>query len=590
MGIFLAFDAAPLGGYPPDALPENLIMFIAHGGWLRKYARWILAAVLVLLIPGFVALFTQTGRSDRSETDLPTVRGKRVNPVELRQARQLVRAQLLLSTGRALPQSARLDSELTQQAVMHMILLRKAEELGIHVSEEELVVQIRHLPLFLNDQKQFDPERYQRTLIFLNNYQIGESDFEQFIRGEIVLGRLQALVGSTAKVTPTEVNLTYIPLHEKAAIDLVQFDAADLKEPVTVADDEAKTFFEQSKETFRRPAQTKVRYVLFAIPDAKASIKLSDEEIAEFYERNKAKYTDAEKGPKPLDAVKDEIREELLTLRAERSAGDRATEFSVKLVQELGKPSPDFSQLAHESGVTPRETGYFTRADEVPGVKDGTEFIREAFDLNPKDRPFSDPVSGKDGFYVLEYMDSKPSEIPPFEEVKADAIKRLEHQRAFEATVKHGREALANVKQAMSSGKSFVDAARELSLKITSPEPFSISETNTNFSAATEIKQVVLGMATNSVSEFVPTEKGGLFFHLKERLAPDPAEYEKNKEQVTNQLLERNRQAIFQSWVRDVMQQEQVTFGRSSAPAPTPEPEETPPESVPAPAPEPAKS
>ena len=57
-------------------------MFIAHGEKVRKHARWILAGVLVILVPGFVALFTTTGGRERREEDLPTLRGKPVNPAE----------------------------------------------------------------------------------------------------------------------------------------------------------------------------------------------------------------------------------------------------------------------------------------------------------------------------------------------------------------------------------------------------------------------------------------------------------------------------------------------------------------------------
>lgn len=563
-------------------------MFIAHGGWLRKYARWILAAVLILLIPGFVALFTQTGSSDRRQADLPSVRGKPVNPAEFQRAQHSIRAQLLLSTGRALPRTAQFEDQLTKESVVRMVLLRKAEELGIRVSEDELVSRIRMQPLFLDERKQFDSERYRQATIFLNNYGISESDFGQIMREQIILGRLQTLIGSAAKVTPIEVELTYTPLNEKSVIDLVEFDVADLKEPVTVTDEDAKTFFQQSKEAFRKPAQAKVRYVHFSGADAKASLTLSDEEIAEFYERNKTKYTDPEKGTKPLETVKDEIREELLTLRAERRAGDRATEFSVKLVQEPGKPRPDFPALSREFGVTPKETGYFARTDVVPGLEADALFNLEAFQLDPTDRPFSDPVSGKDGYYVLEYLDSKPSEIPPFEEVKAEVVEELKHQRAYEATIKRGRETLANVKQAMSSGKSFAAVAKEHRLKIISPEPFTVSETSTNLPAAAHIKELALGMPTNSVSQFVPTEDGGLFFYLKERQPPDPAQFEKDKERVAKQILDRNREALFQAWVGDLIRQEQVTFGRSRAPVTQAEPEEAPePESVPLPAPAP---
>jgi peptidyl-prolyl cis-trans isomerase D len=570
----------------------RIVMFIAHGGWLRKYARWILAGVLALLIPSFIALFSQSGSSRRREVDLPTVRGKPVNAVEFQRVEESIRAQVLIRTGKQLSRTSQIEDQLRIEAVSRLVQLRKAKEFGIVVSDAELIRQIRSQ--FLNDSKQFDPERYRHFMILLNNYSISESQFENIMREEITLARLRTLIGSGAKVTPTEIDLTYRPLHEKVGIDLVEFDVADQKEPITITDDAAKAFFEQHQESFRKPALVKVRYVRFAIADARKSIKVTDPEIADYYERNQSKYADTNNVAKPLDSVKDEIREELLTARVEREAADRATAMTTNLVFEANAPRPDFAKVAAAFGVTPRETDYFGARDKVPGVEADLQFNQEAFALDPNERPFSDPVGGKDGYYVLEYRDSKPSVIPPFEQVKAKVIDTLKQQRALEATVKRGQDALTRVKQAVATGKSFAATCAELKLKHTSPEAFSMSD-KIDLPAAATIKQTVLGMATNSVSEFISTAKGGLFFHLKQRWPPDPAQFEKDKPQLAEQILQRNRQALFQDWLTAVIRDEQVNFGRQrSQPQPVEQPseEETIPPVEPAatPPPAPAKS
>jgi peptidyl-prolyl cis-trans isomerase D len=570
-------------------------MFIAHGAWLRKYARWILAGVLILLIPGFVALFTTTGGSRRRESDLPTLRGKPINVAEFQKARNSLMALHLMSAGKTPTRTAQFEDELTQEAVVRVVLLKKASEMSIRVGDDELIQQIRNQPMFLSENKQFDPEKYRRIIISLNTRGVSESQFEETMREEITLAHLRALIGSGAKVTPTELQLAYKPLHEKVAIELVQLDAAEQKEPITVTDDEVKTFFEQNKEAFRTPALAKVRYVFFPIADAKNSVKLTDQEIADYYERNQDRYTDTNNVAKPLDAVKAEIGEELLTARAARETADRATAMTTNLVFEADAPRPDFAKVAAQFAVTVHETSYFGVRDPVSGIEAGLQFNQEAFALDPKERPFSDPVTGKDGYYVLEYLDSKPSQIPPLEQVKDKVIDTLQQQRAHEATIRRGKDTAAQVKQALAAGKSFADACAELKLKPTSPEPFSLSD-KTDMPAALAIKQTVLSMATNTVSDFIPTETGGAFFYLKQRLPPDPALLDKDKAELTAQVLERNRQALFQDWINSVLVDEQVNFGpRRSRPQPVEQPgeeapaePETPAEPAPAPAPAPS--
>ena len=551
-------------------------MFIAHGDWVRRNVRWVLGGILLLLIPSFIALFTTSSSSARRDSDLPSVHGKPVDVPRYEKARSAVLAQYIMNSGRQPQRTPDFDDRVKQQAVLRMVMLQKASELGIRVADDELVQQVRSQPVFHNEAKQFDQNRYRQFLIFLNNFGISEPRFEEIMREEMTLRQLETQVATAAKVTPDEVTLVFTPLHEKLSVELVEFNTENYKEPVPVTAEEAKTFYDQNLESFRRPAQVKVRYARFTLSEAKKSIKPGDDEITEFYERNKMKYTDTNNVAKPLAAVRSEVEKELLSLRADRAAGDRATELTVKLVHEPGQQKPNFSKACAEFGVQPQETDYFSLADKLPGIEAGPEFARAAFALSP-DAPFSDPIAGKDAYYVLEYVDSRPSEIPPFEQVKQQAIDQVKRTRIYDATIKNGRDAYTKVKEAMTSGKSFADACAALKLKVQSPPPFTVSDEKLTLPGGGRVQQQALGMATNTVSDFIQTTAGGLFFYLKDRQPPNREEFEKDMPKYTEQLLQRNRQALVQDWVSSLVRQEQINFGRMRSPPPQPvEPEEAP--------------
>jgi peptidyl-prolyl cis-trans isomerase D len=558
-------------------------MFIAHGEWLRKYAHWILAGVLVLLVPGFVMLFSPSSNVRQQRSQLPTINDKPVNLAEFQNERATAQAELTVNRGREPGHTARLDDELKMRAVQRLILLRKAAELGIRVTDDDVVGQIRALSVLQNEQHQFDPSRYQRYIIYLNNLGVSEAQYEQIIREQLLLGQLRALVGAAAQVTPTELQLAYAPPHEETTIAYVEFNTADRKEPIAVKDDEARAFYTQNQEKFRKPAMAKVRYVYFTISDARPSVKVGDDEVAEYYERSKAKYVDDTKKTNTLADVKDEVKKDLLDLRAERLAGDRATGFSVKLVHEPGTPSPDFAEIAADSGVTPQETDFFDLHSPVSGVGTNQQFNQAAFALGP-DMPFSDPVRGKDGYYVLEYVARQPSEVPPFEQVKDKVVDVIKRQRAYEATVKQGQELDKKVKDAVAAGKSFPAVCASLGLKPRNFGPFMLMDENTNFPSASRVKEIAVGMATNAVSDFIPTATGGLFFQLTQRTPPKPEDFEKDKRQLEAQLLEENRDALFQDWANSVVREEHVDYKIKTPP---PQPQEQPAEE-PEPAPQPA--
>ena len=562
-------------------------MFIAHGERVRKYMPWILAGVLVLMLPGFLVMFGPSASLKQQRSQLPTLRGKPVDFGEFQNVRTSVLTEIVMNTGRRPTGSAQMEDEINIRTIQRVILLRKARELGIRISDEEVVRNIRSQPLLMNAQKQFDPDRYQRYVIYLNNLGVSESQFEEAMREQAELQQLRALIASAGNVTPAALDLAYAPLREQSIIDYVMLDAADHKEPFNVKDDEARAFYEQNREKFRKPALVKVRYVYFTISDASKSVTVADDEISEFYDRNKDKYVDAEKKAKPLADVKNAAKQDLVDVRADRLAGDRATGFSVKLVREPGAATnPDFTKIAAELGLTPKETDFFDVRSTVNGVDAGQQFNQAAFALSPE-VPFSDPVRGTNGYYVLEYVASKPSEIPTFEEVKDQVLSRIKQQLAFNVTVKQGQEVDAKVRTAVAAGKSFADACASLGLKVKTSEPFTHDdETSTlpfDNPVKARVKEMVLGMTTNSVSDFVVTTNGGLFFHLKQRMPPKSEKSGDAKKQLEALLLERNREELFEDWANAVVRAEQIGYKPKASPA-----EQAPPAEEPEPAAQPA--
>ena len=171
---------------------------------------------------------------------MPTIRGKPVNFAEFQSIRASVLAGIAMSKGRQPARTATFDDDLNIEAVQHLLLLHKAKELGIHVTDDEVVRQIRALPIMLNEQKQFDPNNYQRYMILLNNLDISETLFEEVIREELILGQLRSLISSAAEISPTELQLSYNMLQEQTKIDYVELNAADHKDTSDVTDEDAK--------------------------------------------------------------------------------------------------------------------------------------------------------------------------------------------------------------------------------------------------------------------------------------------------------------------------------------------------------------
>lgn len=535
-------------------------MFIAHGDKFRKNARWIMAGVLILLIPGFVALFTTTGKSDRPGSDLPTIRGKAVDVGEYQQMMNLVQAQYLVIQNRELSRTPENLDRLKQEAIVQMLMHQRETELGIRVTNAELIRQIQSLP-FLIEERQFVPERYRNFLIALNQRGVNEAMFEEVVRTQLAHVKLQELVTAAAKVTPLEVQQMYLPLHEKLTIDLIRFDVADFTGPVTVSNEDVRAFYEQRKAAFRTPAKVKVRWVAFPVAAAEKNVRLTDDEINDYYERHRPQYADTNNVTKPLADVKPEVVAELTKLRAQRAAGDRATELTVRLSRSAGTSKPDFTKVAAEFGVPVQTTDYFSANEKPEGLETTAEFAMRAFSLT-SDQPVSDPIASAstNAYYVLEFVDGKPSAIPPFEEVAEKVATQVKRLRTYEAAVRHGMGTVEQLKKLVAAGKTFAQAAAELNLKVETPAPFTVADEKADLPAASIVQQTALSMPTGATSDFIQTLNGGLVFQLRDRQPADLADFESQKAGLTQQLLQRNRQALFNDWIQALIHQEQVDF------------------------------
>ena len=186
-------------------------MFISMQGLVRKHGPLILGVILAVSV-GLGLLFTPSGSlvggGKQQRGGLPTIRGKPVSFAEFQNIRNSVLAGIAMSKGRQPVRTVAFEDDLNVEAVQHLLLLRKAKELGIRVTDDEVVQQIRALPVMLNEQKQFDPNNYQRYTIFLNNLDVSEAMFEEVVREEIILGRLRSLISSAAEIPPAELQLS----------------------------------------------------------------------------------------------------------------------------------------------------------------------------------------------------------------------------------------------------------------------------------------------------------------------------------------------------------------------------------------------
>ncbi len=131
----------------------------------------------------------------------------------------------------------------------------------------------------------------------------------------------------------------------------------------------------------------------------------------------------------PLDEVKEEVRREVIEVKAEAQARQVAEEFLNQI--RTGK---NMREVAREKGYLLTETGFFTRtAGVVPKIGPAREFMGILASLTEKNPMPKEVIRTKDGYFVVRLFAHEPADQSKFQSMKKNLEKRLSYQKQEEA-------------------------------------------------------------------------------------------------------------------------------------------------------------
>jgi len=180
-------------------------------------------------------------------------------------------------------------------------------------------------------------------------------------------------------------------------------------------------------------------------------------------------------------------------------------------------------------------------------------FTQAAFQLTA-DTPFSRPVAGPEGVYILALQANLPSEIPPLEKIQGKVTEDLKMRLATLTAQRVGTNFAHQLPIQMATGKSFgaVGFADGLTPLVLSP--FSLSSQDLpelgGHATANQVKEVALTTPIGTASGFVPTDDGGFLLYVQSRLPVDQEKMAAEMPQFTEELRQRRSEQSFNDWVQ----------------------------------------
>ena len=293
--------------------------------------------------------------------------------------------------------------------------------------------------------------------------------------------------------------------------------------------------------------------------DFEKDIKITDEDVQKYYDAHKAELKTEEKRKVEFITLALSEEQKKLTGKERIEALQKLSDRANDLTQALLERGADFEAVAAKFQLTVQQTGEFAAAAPDPKLNVDPQLGVVVFKLSPQE-PNSDPIQVADGFYILHLtgvVEARPLSI---EEAKPKIAEAIKNSRARELTSTKGAEIVHQLREAKKSGQPLDAAIQKSGAKIEKMPAFSLLE-ETPPSGENEakkespelmgIKDAVVYMNPGDISDFFPSEEGGLIAILEKRETPATANNTEKKAAFENRLLNNKRQIVFYEWLRD---------------------------------------
>jgi peptidyl-prolyl cis-trans isomerase D len=402
-----------------------------------KYLSWILWVVVGLFIffiwADFGTLNRRGGGGGSAPNVAATVGDQKVTLKEFEASyRHLSSTYQQVYGDQFTPEVARqmgLPLQALNQAVNQKILLSEAERMGLTATDEEVQNEILNAPGFQDEKGQFIGE--ERYMALLRNNNLDSRSFEEGIRQDLLLRKLENAMASGLYVSDEEVERSYREQVEKAKIRFVQVPRASfqLDQTGAIPAGEVAAYFQAHKQEYRLPEQRQAAWLL--VDPTKLTATADDAAVRAYFEEHKDQFS------RPA-----QIRARHILIKTDKRSPEEARKM-IDAIQKRLAAGADFATVARE-----------TSEDEGTKVKGGD---LDYFPQGKMVKPFDDaafsaevgkvvgPVQTQFGFHLIQVTDKRPGGSQTFPEVRDQIRNQLALQKVGELAQTKAKELAAQL-------------------------------------------------------------------------------------------------------------------------------------------------
>ena len=414
-------------------------------GWIAKTIIGVIVALMALT--GFDAIFQATSTSQ----DAAKVNGEEVTQVELSQAVDMQRRQLLQQLGKDFDSSL-LDEKMLREAALkglidRKLLLQGAKDAKFSFSEAALDQVILQTPEFQEDGK-FSPERFDQVIRQLG---YGRLQFRDMLGQEMLIGQLRAGLAGSGFVTDEQVN-AFARL-EKQTRDFASLNIKADPAAVKLSDDEIKAYYDEHAKEFMTPDQVVIDYIELKKSSFFDQVAVKDDELQALYQKEIANLAEQRRAAHILIEVNDKVSDE----QAKAKIAD---------IQKRLAKGESFEALAKEFSQDP---GSAANGGDLGFAGQGVyDPVFETAVYALKQDQVSEPVRTTFGYHLIKLLGVEAPEVPSFASLKD----KLTHDLKTQQVERRFVDATKQLEDSAFEASDLVQPAQELKLTVHTSAPF----------------------------------------------------------------------------------------------------------------------
>jgi peptidyl-prolyl cis-trans isomerase D len=416
----------------------------------------------------------------------------------------------------------------TQRAVDQLIgreaLLSMAQHLGFKATPEEVKDELQHghyASVFFPGGTFIGEAEYQGLL---QQHNLTPATFEESVRKEVLIGKVQALITSSASVSDAAIRQEFTKENTKVKFEYAVLSQDDIKKGLHPTTEELKAYYDSHQKSYANsiPEKRKIKYLVLDTGKIQSGVQVTHDDLLAYYNQHRDQYRVAEQVKVSHILIKTPLAgpdgkvDEKGVAEAQRRAEDLLKQLKAGAkLEDLAKKYSEDPGSAKEGG----SLGFIGKGRTVP------EFEKAAFSL-PKGQ-ISDLVKSSYGFHIIRVDDKQDAHMKTLDEVKSEIEPILKQQKTQEIAQKQAEELL---QQAKTQGLEAAGAAKGIS--VVTSDFFSRKDLVPGLGSAPQLMDAVFTAEEKSPPEMASTPQGFAVFQLLAMKPPSTPTFEEIRARV----------------------------------------------------------